>query len=99
MKTLMINDLAAVAELDGVAMSDIVGGFCGYCPPVWDMPKCDWGMPKQEYGAPNVSFNAAQSLGQSQNTTVNNGNNAAFVSGITANVAPSQNGQNTINFG
>lgn len=98
MKTLMIDDLAVTAELDGEAMSAVVGGYCGYCPPVWEMPKCDVGMPKQDYAPPNVTFNAAQSLGQSQNTTVNNGNNAAFVSGITANVAPSQNGQNTINF-
>lgn len=46
-----------------------------------------------------MNFNASQLLNQSQNTTINNGNNAAVFSGITANVSPTQNGNYNINFG
>ncbi|NEX60192.1 hypothetical protein [Noviherbaspirillum galbum] len=45
-----------------------------------------------------LNFSATQALGQEQNTQVNNGNNAAFVSGITSNVKPTQNGSNNISF-
>lgn len=98
MKALMIEDLAVARDLDDKAMGAVLGG-CGACAPGWGMPKPVFTMPKYDYAAPNVSFDATQQLSQSQNTTVNNGNNAAFVSGISANVNPSQNGQNTINFG
>ncbi|GIZ51905.1 hypothetical protein [Noviherbaspirillum aridicola] len=98
MKALMIEDLAIAQELTSKDLAGVVGG-CGACSPGWGMPKVGFVMPKYDYAAPNVSFDAAQSLGQSQNTTVNNGNNVAFSSGISANVNPTQNGQNTINFG
>lgn len=97
MNALMIQDLAIAQELDSKDLAGVVGG-CGACSPGFAMPKV-WGMPKVDYASPNVSFDASQSLGQSQNTLVNNGNNAAFVSGISANVNPTQNGQNNINFG
>lgn len=90
MKTLIINDLAVSAELDGKTMGAIHGGrhvaMPGYWGSLFELNKGD------------VTFNADQSLAQSQNTVVNNGNNAAFVSGITANVNPTQSGKNVINF-
>ncbi|SNS51046.1 hypothetical protein SAMN06265795_104251 [Noviherbaspirillum humi] len=104
MKTLILKDLpVATTELGADALSAVVGG-CG-----WSMPSCLPAMPSYcapSYGGPSVSldksattFNASQQLGQQQNTVVNNGNNAAFVCGTTANVAPSQCGHNNINFG
>ncbi len=103
MKTLAILDLHIEAELDAAALSAVVGG-CG-----WSMPSCLPAMPSYcapSYSGPSlsldtsaVSFNASQSLGQQQNTLVNNGNNAAFVCGTTANVTPSQSGHNNISFG
>ncbi|MGE5623033.1 MAG: hypothetical protein ACM3WS_07760 [Bacillota bacterium] len=97
MQTLIIKDLAATAELDRKAMSAVRGGTgYGY------MPSCapySWDAPSFDFTKNDFSFNASQSLGQSQNTTVNNGNNVAFASGITANVSPSQHGSNNINFG
>ena len=47
----------------------------------------------------DFNFDLSQSLNQSQNTLVNNGNNVAFASGITSTVKPHQTGANTINFG
>ena len=100
MKTLIINDLSRAADLDSDAMAAISGGTgYGYCMPSGCTPS--W--PKWEYPAHgksgDIDFNASQMLSQSQNTTVNNGNNVAFANGITANVNPSQHGANTINFG
>ena len=93
MQTLIIKDLAATAELDRKAMSAVRGGTgYGYMPSYWDGPSFNF--TKNDF-----SFNASQSLGQSQNTLVNNGNNVAFASDITANVNPSQHGSNNINFG
>lgn len=97
MKALIVEDLAVSQDLDSKDLAGVVGG-CGACSGGWGMPKV-WDMPKVGLASPNVSFDASQSLGQSQNTLVNNGNNAAFVSGISANVNPTQHGQNTINFG
>ena len=95
MKALLIKDLSIAAELDAAAMSAVSGGMGYY------MPKdCFPSYPKFDYPkAGNIDFNASQMLGQSQNTMVNNGNNVAFSSGISAHVNPSQNGTNTINFG
>ena len=93
MTTLKIKDLVAAEELDRKAMSAVRGGTskglsgCSYWGPGVSIDKNDF------------SFSASQALGQEQNTLVNNGNNAAFVSGITANVTPTQNGTNKINFG
>ncbi|RJF96048.1 hypothetical protein [Noviherbaspirillum saxi] len=91
MKALIINDLSVTEELDASAMAAVRGGtYKGmpfYFGPLVSMSKNDF------------QFDAEQSLGQSQNTLVNNGNNAAFVSGITSTVKPHQHGTNTINFG
>lgn len=104
MQTLMIKDLAVAEELDRKAMSAIQGGMCGSCTPYSPSAYSPSGSPSswgpQFGGSQNdFNFNASQSLNQSQNTLVNNGNNAAFVSGITANVNPTQNGSNNIKFG
>lgn len=90
MTTLMIKDLSIAADLDDKAMNAIRGG-CGYCSTGWQMPKSP--------AAPsNFSFDASQMIGQSQNVVNNNGNNAAFVSGITSTVSPIQQANNNINF-
>lgn len=91
MKTLMIKDLSFSNDLDAKALTEIRGGY-GFAAPVFAMPKFD-------FAASKASFDATQLMSQSQNTLVNNGNNAAFVAGITSNVNPSQDGQNNINFG
>ena len=90
MKTLIIKDLAVSTNLDDKAMGAVHGGKHVAMPDYWGSL---FGFNKTD-----VSFNADQSLAQSQNTVVNNGNNAAFVSGITANVNPTQSGKNVINF-
>ncbi|WP_136415835.1 hypothetical protein [Herbaspirillum sp. ST 5-3] len=91
MAILIIKDLSVTAELDSKAMTAVRGGTSkGYTPsysPLFSISKSDF------------SFDASQLLGQSQETVVNNGNNVAFASGITANVNPTQTGTNTINFG
>lgn len=90
MATLKITDLSVAEDLDRKAMSAVRGGSKGV-PSYWG--------PFLSFEKNDFSFNASQMLGQSQNTVVNNGNNAAFVHGITANVNPHQDGKNTINFG
>ena len=102
MKTLTIKDLPVAEELDRKAMASIQGGMCGACGP-YSPSGYSPGYPSSWSPQPDVTkndfnFNASQSLNQSQNTLVNNGNNAAFVSGITANVHPTQNGSNNIKF-
>lgn len=107
MQTLIIKDLAKTEELDSKAMASVTGGtgyaYCAptptYCPPTPEYCPPSWGGPQLGASFNSFDFNASQMLGQTQNTTVNNGNNVAFSSGITANVAPHQNGKNTINFG
>ena len=101
MTHLTITDLSISADLDASAMASVRGGtysgYCmpstpSYCAPSYSGPKFD--VTKNDF-----SFNAAQTLGQCQNTEVNNGNNVAFASGITSTVNPSQHGSNNINFG
>ncbi|KIF81418.1 hypothetical protein [Noviherbaspirillum autotrophicum] len=103
MQTLIIKDLAVTAELDRSAMTQVRGGTgSGYmpsCAPSYPCAPYSWGGPSFDVNKSDFNFNATQSLGQSQNTVVNNGNNVAFASGITANVSPSQHGSNNINFG
>ena len=101
MKTLTIKDLSLAADLDAAALASVRGG-CGYTTP---MPSCyspcspsGWGGPQAGFDKSSLNFNAAQQLNQSQNTLVNNGNNVAFASGITSNVAPHQDGNNSISF-
>ncbi|HEY0844477.1 MAG TPA: hypothetical protein VGE12_03870 [Noviherbaspirillum sp.] len=91
MATLKIDDLTVTEELDRKAMAAVRGGSKG-------VPSYYWG-PMLSFEKNDFSFNASQMLGQNQQTVVNNGNNAAFVHGITANVNPHQDGKNTINFG
>ncbi|HEY8608957.1 MAG TPA: hypothetical protein VIM12_17725 [Noviherbaspirillum sp.] len=96
MKSLLIKDLSVTADLDHAAMAAVQGGtYQGYSLPAGCLPA----FPKFDYDkGGDVAFNASQMLGQSQNTTVNNGNNVAFASGITSNVNPTQNGSNNISF-
>ncbi|WP_194726693.1 hypothetical protein [Noviherbaspirillum malthae] len=91
MKALNIKDLSASKDLDQKDMAAVSGGtyhgrYVGHLGPLVSVAKSE------------LNFDAAQSLGQEQNTLVNNGNNAAFVHGIKSDVNPTQTGKNTINF-
>jgi hypothetical protein len=88
MTTLMMKDLPTSKELDRDAMSVIRGGYGlpGWAP-LFGMPKFDFN---------KFSFEASQTVGQSQNVVNNNGNNAAFVGGIGSTVSPPQAGDNGI---
>ena len=93
MKALTIKDLSLSIELDGKSMSAVHGGmFRG-----GSLSLPSFG-PSFSYTSSDLSFGASQQLMQEQNTLVNNGNNAAFVHGITSNVTPTQTGTNNINF-
>ena len=101
MKALMIKDLPLTEELDRKAMATVQGGMgSAYSPPSMSSygDSSYWG-PQFDVSKNSFNFNASQSLDQSQNTLVNNGNNVAFASGITSTVTPKQTGTNTINFG
>lgn len=92
MTTLIIQDLPVSEDLDAKRMSAVRGGMHKLSLP--------YGFPGYgNYAPTNVSFDASQMLGQTQNVVNNNGNNAAFVSGITSTVNPTQTGANTIRFG
>ncbi|NEX64611.1 hypothetical protein [Noviherbaspirillum galbum] len=86
MTALTIKDITTAATLDAKEMTAVRGGM-GF--------PASWG-PQFSFTKNEFNFTADQQLGQSQNTLVNNGNNAAFVSGITSNVHPTQNGSNNI---
>lgn len=88
MTTLMIKDLSLTEELGSKAMAAVRGGK-GV--PGW-MPFFGTFMPEFK----NFSFDAAQTVGQSQNVVNNNGSNAAFVGGIGSTVNPPQAGDNGI---
>lgn len=91
MTTLLIKDLAVTEDLDRDAMTAVRGGsHKGMLPYYWG--------PQFDFAKSDFKFDTSQMLAQTQNTTVNNGNNVAFSSGITANVTPHQNGSNNINF-
>ena len=89
MKTLTIKDLSTTTELDARAMASVAGG-------TFKMPY--YHSPLLSLNQESFKFEASQLVGQEQNTIVNNGNNVAFASGITANVKPTQSANNTINF-
>ena len=101
MTTLHIKDLAVATELDRAAMASVTGG-CYYAKP----PSCwapsygmpDYGMPAPKGHPTSFSFDASQSIGQSQNVVNNNGNNVAFAHGISSTVNPTQSANNNINF-
>lgn len=82
MTTLIINDLPLKEELDSKEMSAVRGGMHQGVPHYWgalfDLAKSDF------------HFTPSQMLAQSQGTVVNNGNNAAFVSGTPASATPAQ---------
>jgi hypothetical protein len=90
MNTLMIKDLSITAELDSKAMSTVRGGN---------------GHPSSSYFnfmpvyAPNNSktVEATQLINTSMTLQNANGNNAAFVSGITTNMNPRIESSNNIN--
>jgi hypothetical protein len=94
MKTLTIKDLARTTELDRQAMAGVSGGgnkdYKGMMP---------YSVTSLDKSSHDFSFDATQLISQDQKTVVNNGNNVAFASGITANVKPTQTAHNTINFG
>jgi hypothetical protein len=85
MSTLNIKDLHASATLDKGDLAKVRGGYAVTLP----------GWPMAGYGQ-EFSLDASQVLGQSQNVANNNGNNAAFVCGITSTVNPTQTGSNNI---
>lgn len=91
MTTLIINDLVITEELDRKSMAAVRGGIKQMAVPSW--------LPSFDKFATNFSFDASQSLGQSQSVVNNNGNNAAFVSGIASTLTPPQSGANGIGFG
>ncbi|NEX62788.1 hypothetical protein [Noviherbaspirillum galbum] len=93
MNTLAINDLVISADLDRKAMTSVRGGSRGYPGHTPSMG------PSFSATSSTFNFGAMQGLGQSQNTAVNNGNNAAFVCGITSDVHPTQDGSNNISIG
>ncbi len=99
MTTLLIKDLAAATDLDTAEMASVSGGY-------YKMPSC-WTptYPAPEYKPEpykahptSFSFDASQSIAQSQNVVNNNGNNVAFANGITSTVNPTQTANNNINF-
>lgn len=87
MSILSISDLPSAQDIGDAELSSIRGG-CGLC-------SLGWGLPKVFGEQPKLSFDAAQSMSQSQGTTVNNGNNAAFV-GMPSPVAAPATLVNTI---
>lgn len=89
MSIISISDLPSAEDLDEAKLSSIRGG-CALC-------SIGWGMPKVPGEQSKVSFDAAQSMSQSQGTTVNNGNTAAFV-GMPSSVAAPATLVNTVTY-
>ena len=93
MKTLMIKDLSASVELDSKAMAAVSGGHFGH------RRLSYWGGPKLSLSLTDIdakSVVADQDLAQVMNVSTATGVNAAFVSGVTSNVATFQGGSNNI---
>ena len=90
MTTLTIKDLAIAADLDAATMTTVRGGatFKGTIP--------GWMPGFAGYG--DTKLDLSQQIGQSQSVVNNNGNNAAFVCGITSTVNPTQTANNSISF-
>ncbi len=92
MNTLMIKDLSLTAQLDSKAMSAVRGGLC-------------YGYPSSSYFnftpvyAPNNSktVDATQLISTTMNIENANGNNAAFVAGVTTTIDPHVSSSNNIN--
>jgi hypothetical protein len=92
MKTLIIADIAHTDTLDAKSMASVRGGS--------GMPKGLYPlyMPAFSSVKNDLSFDATQLINQSQNVVNENGNNAAFVSGISSTVKPTQSANNKIDF-
>jgi hypothetical protein len=90
MNTLMIKDLSITEQLDSKAMSAVRGGH-GY-------PTSSYFNFTPVY-APNNSktVNATQLISNEVNIQNANGNNAAFVAGITTTIDPHVSSSNNIN--
>ncbi len=89
MKNLMIKDLSLTEELDHKTMMTVQGGMIKGSP----VPLFLFGDSKHDF-----AINASQLIGQTQNIVNENGNNAAFVSGISSTITPSQDAHNNIRF-
>ena len=100
MTTLLIKDLAAATELDRAEMASVTGGCYYYKQPSCSTPAypAPEYSPAPKYQPTSFSFDASQSIGQSQNVVNNNGNNVAFAHGISSTVNPTQSANNNINF-
>ncbi|HZZ01797.1 hypothetical protein [Paraburkholderia sp.] len=90
MNTLMIKDLPITAQLDSKAMSAVRGGF-GY-------PSSSYFNFTPVY-APNNSktVDATQLISTTMNIQNANGNNTAFVAGVTTTIDPHVSSSNNIN--
>ncbi|ANB77095.1 hypothetical protein [Paraburkholderia phytofirmans] len=90
MNTLMIKDLSLTAQLDSKAMSAVRGGY-GY-------PSSSFFNFTPVY-APNNSktVTATQLISNEMNIQNANGNNAAFVTGVTTTIDPHVSSSNNIN--
>jgi len=101
MTTLLIKDLAKATELDSAEMASVSGGTCYYKPSCWTPTYCPpvYHQPEPYKAHPtSFTFDASQSIAQSQNVVNNNGNNVAFAHGISSTVNPTQSANNNINF-
>ncbi|MFM0731877.1 hypothetical protein PQQ52_15455 [Paraburkholderia sediminicola] len=89
MNTLMIKDLSLTAQLDSKAMSAVRGGFG---------PSSSYFNFMPVY-APNNSkaVDATQLISTTMNIQNANGNNAAFVAGVTTTIDPHVSSSNNIN--
>ncbi|MEZ0601008.1 hypothetical protein ACAX43_02440 [Paraburkholderia sp. IW21] len=88
MNTLMIKDLSITAQLDSKAMSAVRGGF-GYPSSYFNF---------NPVYAPNNSkqVTATQLISNEMNIQNANGNNAAFVAGVTTTIDPHVSSSNNI---
>lgn len=96
MNTLMIKDLSITAQLDSKTMRTVCGGLgLGY----------GYGYPSSSFlnfspvYAPNNSktVDATQLISTTMNIQNANGNNAAFVAGVTTTIDPHVSSSNNIN--
>jgi len=98
MASLMIKDLSVTTELGQQAMAAVRGGYNKELKGAMSLSSLGMEMPKPAAPSHTYAFDASQLIGQSQNVLNNNGNNAAFVCGITSTVNPTQTANNNINF-
>jgi hypothetical protein len=91
MNTLMIKDLSITEQLDSKAMSAVRGGF------VYGYPSSSYFSYAPVY-APNNSkkVDATQLINTTMNIQSANGNNDAFVAGVTTTIDPHVTSSNNI---